>query len=105
MPTTRKHLSNAQRQRAYRVRQQTARVTEFQAKGLLPRTSIPSMPSTARWNALIQMAQDLLGTAPREMEAYRDDRSEAWQESVKGESLQEILDRLDEALDSLAENR
>jgi hypothetical protein len=38
-----------------------------------------------------------------EMESYRDDRSDSWQESDKGEAFQEAIDCIDEALDSLAD--
>jgi hypothetical protein len=49
------------------------------------------------------MASDLLAAARQEMENYRDDRSEAWQESEKADELQETIDSLDQALDCLAE--
>jgi hypothetical protein len=103
MPTPRKHLSNAKRQRAYRERQNSARIAQIRAKGLPPSAPIATMPSTVRWSALIQMAQDLLRTAHQEMESYRDDRSEIWQGSDRGEAFQGTIDRIDEALDCLAE--
>lgn len=103
MPAPRKHLSNAQRQRAYRERQNSARTAQIQAKGLPPSAPIPTMPSTARWNALVQMAHDLLRAAHQEMEAYRGDRSDIWQESEKGETFQLNLESIGQAIDCLAE--
>jgi len=103
MPTPRKHPSNAQRQSAYRERQRATRIAGLRAKNLPPAAPIPTMPSNARWSALTRMAQDLLKAARKEMESYRDERSEAWQESQRAEALQETIDRIDEALDCLAE--
>jgi hypothetical protein len=103
MPAPRKHTSPAQRQRAYRARQSAARLSEVRAKGLPQAAPIPTMPSAARWRAMIQMANNLLEAARQEMETYRDDRSEAWQESEKGEEFQETIDSLDGAIDCLAE--
>jgi hypothetical protein len=101
MPTPRKHSDRAHRQRAYRERQKSARITEIRAKGLPPTAQIPTMPSTARWKAIIQMASGLLSTARQEMETYWEDRSDTWQESDKGEAFQENIDRIAEALDTL----
>jgi hypothetical protein len=38
-----------------------------------------------------------------EMEAYRDERSDTWQESERGEAFQERLDAVTELLDGLDE--
>jgi hypothetical protein len=38
-----------------------------------------------------------------EMGAYRDDRSEQWQESEKGETFQEIIDQVDTARAAIEE--
>ena len=103
MPTPRKHSDRGQRQRAYRQRQQAVRTAEIRSKGLPAHAPIPAMPSTARWNALTHLAQELLRTARMEMETYRDDRSDTWQESHKAADLQENIDRIDEALGCLAE--
>jgi len=66
-----------------------------------PAAAIPTMPSIARWNALIEMAENLLGAVIQEMESYRDDRSEVWQEGDKGEAFQTTLDLVSEALSSV----
>ena len=98
MTSPRKHASPANRQSAYRQRQKLAIAQLRRAKGLPPSASLGTMPSTARWNALIQTAADLLKTVESEMETYRDERSETWQESEKGEEFQDRLDRVAEAL-------
>ena len=97
MPTPRKHRDRAERQRAYRQRQQAARVAEIRSKNLPPVAPISSMPSGARWNALIHLALVLLRTVHEEMQTYHDDRSEAWQESEKGEAFLETIERLEDA--------
>jgi hypothetical protein len=57
------------------------------------------MPSTARWRALAKQAQTILNTLHSEMEDYRDERSEEWQESEKADAFQEVVDRVAEALE------
>ena len=98
MPSPRKHASPANRQSAYRQRQKDAITALTRAKGIPSPASLATMPSKARWNALIQTAADLLKSLEAEMETYRDERSETWQESEKGEEFQERLDRVEEAL-------
>jgi hypothetical protein len=101
MPTPRKYASPAQRQLAYRKRQEAARIADTCAKGIPSAAAIPTMPSSARWNALIEMAKSLLGAVEQEMGDYRDDRSEVWQEGEKGEAFQATLDLVTDALTSV----
>jgi DsbC/DsbD-like thiol-disulfide interchange protein len=101
MPALRKHASPAKRQLAYRQRREAGRIAELRAKGVPPAAAIPTMPSAARWNALIEMAQGMLGAAIQEMEDYRDERSEAWLAGEKGEAFQATLDLVNEALASV----
>jgi len=77
MPETKKHLSNAARQRAYRCRQNAARRAEQAAKGL------PALAS--------------------EMQDYADDRSEQWQDSDKSQAFQEALELVEAARDAAQE--
>jgi ABC-type Fe3+ transport system substrate-binding protein len=100
MPFPRKHANHAQRQRAYILRQKAAQAAAIKAKNMPAGSAIPTMPSTARWKALSRQAQTILQTLKDEMEAYRDERSEAWQESDKADAFQEAVDRVDEALES-----
>ena len=103
MPPPRQHNTNAERQAAYRQRQAEARRHEQKAKGLPAAPPIPTMPSMARWRALHEQARASLQTMFEEMEAYRDERSEQWQEGEKGVAFQEMLDRVEEAFSSVDE--
>jgi len=98
MPSPRKYANHAQRQRAYILRQKTAQAAAMKAKNMPAASAIPTMPST--WKALGRQAQTILQTLKDEMEAYRDERSEAWQESDKADDFQEAIDRVEEALES-----
>ena len=101
MPAPRKHASPAKRQLAYRQRREAARIADTHAKGIPLTAAIPTMPSTARWNALIDMTKSLLGAVQKEMEDYRDDRSETWQEGEKCEDFQATIDLVADALASV----
>jgi len=103
MPETKKHLSNAARQRAYRCRQNAARRAEQAAKGLPALAAIPTMPSLGRWRALRANAVKLLETLASEMQDYVDDRSEEWQDSDKAQAFQEALDLVEAARDAAQE--
>jgi hypothetical protein len=101
MAPPRRYPDHAARQRAYRARQVEARLVEQQARGLPPAPPLPTMPSRARWHALLAHARLSLETARDEMQTYYDDRSAAWQEGERAATLQEHLDALDQALDAL----
>ena len=101
MPRPQKHQDPAARQRAYRQRTKLARTKAPTLNGLPAPTSLSSMPSTKRWNELRRVAEAAMQTLFDEMESYRDERSEAWQEGDKAEAFQEILDKVEEALDAI----
>jgi hypothetical protein len=101
VPTPRKYASRAVRQRAYRARCEEARIQALKAKNMPPAGPIPAMPSQTRWKALIREAAAILRTVQEEMESYRDERSEAWQESERAEAFQERIDRLEEACEGI----
>jgi hypothetical protein len=101
MAQQRHYPDNAAKQRAYRVRQAQARCTEQESKGLPAAPSLPTLPSRARWQALLAHARLFLETARDEMQSYYDDRSEAWQQSGRAAALQDQLDSLGQALDEL----
>src|SRR5216683_8357206 len=98
MPQQRQHADAAAKQRAYRARQAQARRDELQARGLPPAPPIPTLRSRARWHALLDQARLSLARARDEMQAYYDDRSEAWQEGERAATLQERLDTLGQVL-------
>jgi hypothetical protein len=101
MPQQRIHSTSADRQRAYRQRQTEARATERQEKGLPPLPTIPTLPGERRWAASIAQARALVEQTRDEMQAYFDDRSEHWQESERGETLQERIEALETVLSDL----
>ncbi len=101
MPQQRRHQDNAAKQRAYRARQAQARCAEQQAKGLPPVAPLPTLPSRSRWQALLTQAQLALQTARDEMQAYYEDRSEAWQVGERAAALAEQIDQLGVVLDEL----
>ena len=106
MAQQRQHPDNAAKQRAYRARQADARRAELQARGLPPTAPIPTLPSRAGYpragvHALLAQARLSLETARDEMQAYHDDRSEAWQQGERAAALQDHLDALAQLLDDL----
>jgi hypothetical protein len=102
MPQERRYQDNAAKQRAYRARQAQARRAEQQAKGLPPAPPLPTLPSRLRWQALLAQAQLALETAHDEMQAYFEDRSEAWQQGERAATLVEQIDQLEVVLAELA---
>ena len=98
MPTPRKYATHAARQAAYRARLRTRQeedVTDATARRL------PAAPGARRWTALLTQARGLLETVTDEMAAYATARTDAWQESERGEAFQERCERLDEVLSLL----
>lgn len=101
MPTPKKHKSNAQRQAAYRKRQELARHAERQQEGLPPLPVISTMPGTRRWTRMLEHARTLIETVKQEREDYYDERSESWQESDRGYDFQQNTEALDTAIDAI----
>jgi hypothetical protein len=99
MPTPRKHSSAAEKQRAYRQRQEHAHRELLAAKGLPPLPVIPTMPGERRWAAMLEQTKATLRTMLDEMQAYQDERSEEWQESDRGEALRERIAALEAIAD------
>lgn len=102
MAPPRRYPDAAAKQRAYRARQAQARRAEQATTGLPPTAPLPTLPSWARWRALIAQAQGLLQTAVEEMTSYGDERSEAWQESARAEELREQIAALEQILEDVA---
>ncbi len=101
MPQPKTHASAAARQAAYRKRCEQARRAALVAKGLPSLPAIASLPGWKRWNASFEAAQELIENTLDEMREYYDDRSEAWQESDRGDEHQERISTVEEALDAL----
>ena len=103
MSQQREYPDNAAKQRAYRARQTQARRADQQAKGLPPAPALPTLPSRARWQALLAQARLFLETARDEIQAYYDDRSETWQQGERAALLQDQLDSLGQTIDDLGQ--
>jgi hypothetical protein len=88
MPQPKQHASAAARQAAFRVRREQARQADLARKGLPALPPISSMPGWPRWKASFQAAQQLMAASLSEMQDYFDERSETWQESLRGEEHQ-----------------
>lgn len=101
MPTPRKHANAAARQAAFRVRRERARKEDLKEKGLPPLPRLSTVPGNARWTKILERAAVLLSTVVDERDAYRDDRSEAWQESERAETFQEITDAISAIFDDV----
>jgi len=101
MPQARRYPDHAARQRAYRARQTQARLTEQHAKGVPPAAPIPTLPSRARWGALLAHARVFLEMARDELQAYTEARSDQWQESDQAALLAEQLDGVEQVLADL----
>jgi hypothetical protein len=103
MPQVRKYATRAEQQVAYRKRCEQARKAELARKGLPSLPAIATLPGWPRWNASLKAAQELLTCTLDEMQDYYSDRSEAWQESERGEEHQERIASLETVIDSLGE--
>ena len=101
MPQPRKHADHAARQAAYRARCERARQEQMNQRGLPSLPAIATLPGTPRWNAALQSVRCLLEQVSQEMEAYYEDRSEAWQESERGESFAESQEAITSLLHEL----
>jgi hypothetical protein len=97
MPTPRRYASHAQRQAAYRKRQADAHKEKVTA-GIPPLPGVPTIPGWPRWNAMTQRILLLLISMKEEMQDYYDQRSEAWQESERGEAMTQRLQAVEEAV-------
>lgn len=103
MPEIRKYQTNAQRQAAYRQRARQARDRQLAQRGLPPLPAIQVLPGHARWKMALRHAATLVEATTDEMAEYYEERSEAWQESERGEMFADRLSAAQELLSSLDE--
>ena len=103
MPQPKVHASAAERQAAFRARTEQARQAELATKGLPPLPVIPSIPGWPRWNATFKLAHALMEGAVSELLEYFDDRSDAWQQSERGEDHQDRITSAEAVLEALSE--
>ena len=95
MPTPRKYATNANRQAAYRARCATSLAA--------PLPVAPVTPGARRWAVLIGQAHGLLTTVADEMATYWEARSDAWQDSERGDAFTERIEALETVLDQLGD--
>jgi hypothetical protein len=70
------------------------------------RSALSNVPSEKRWRVLVESALDGLSTVNDEMDDYGSERSDAWQESERGERFAERMLAITEmvaALETLIE--
>jgi len=101
VPQLRKYATRADQQASYRSRRALSERALLATKGLPPLQAIPTLPSTARWSAMLAQAHLLLCAASDEMQSYHDDRSEQWQDSPKAEEMLARLEALQDTIDQL----
>ena len=101
MPQKRIYSSNAERQRAYRLRvQQTSPAWEMGA--ILPdRSPLPNVPSEKRWRVLIDSALKDVLKVEEEMDDYGTERSDTWHESEKAGRFTERMLAVSEVREAL----
>lgn len=100
MPQPRRYPDHAARQRAYRARQQRA---QQETTSLPPLPTLSTVPARARWQVLLQRAQQDLTLVQAEMQAYWDARSAAWQEGERSTAMADELEQVALVLDDLTE--
>jgi hypothetical protein len=102
MARMRRYATNSERQAAYRSRQQESGTPPLYLPALAP---LSTVPSTARWRSALDLATRLLQAVSEEMQAYSDQRSEAWHEGERAETLHENLDQVNEMLGQIDDLR
>jgi hypothetical protein len=91
-------LTPAQKQAAYRDR------LRLRALGQLPDSPAPcNIPAEKRWSAALSQALRLIEQTRDEIQAYADDRTEDWQESERGEAMQERIESLSSIIDEITD--
>jgi hypothetical protein len=94
--------TNTDRQRAFRQRQRDAKAAAL-VTGAPAAPQIATIPGIARWTTLHEQARRAIETMRDEMEAYKSDRSEQWQDSEKGAAFEDMIDRAAELLAAVEE--
>ena len=102
MARMRRYATNAERQAAYRSRQEEAAVPPLYLPALAPLSTVPSI---ARWRIAIDLAARSLQAVSEEMQAYSDQRSAAWHEGDSAETHHENLDQVNDLLGQIDDLR
>ena len=102
MARMRRYATGAERQAAYRSRQKEALLPPLYLPAL---AALSTVPSTGRWRVALDLAARLLTNIAEEMQAYSDDRSEAWHEGSNAEAFHDNLERVTDAQQQLDDLR
>jgi hypothetical protein len=105
MARPRQYADPAAKQRAYRARVAREREQARGAPGPPVSRTVSGGTGEGRWRALLAEAEATLARVCEEMEGHFEARSEAWQESERGERLQERVEAIQDALERLGEAR
>ena len=95
MPAAKKYESVAQKQAAYRLRCK-------ERKGALGNT-VAEDPGRKSWKAILRSALSLVEQTSEQMQGYYDARSEAWQDSERGQAFTEAMESVADAAEALRE--
>ena len=95
MPAAKKYENAAQKQAAYRLRCK-------ERKGALGN---PGPEDTGRksWKTMLRSALSLIEQTSEQMQGYYDARSEAWQNSERGQAYTEAMESRADAAEALRE--
>jgi len=100
VPQPKRYKDPAARQKAYRLRLQS-RFASLCPKPLPKGPSIAALPSSSRWRAMQEEAARLLADLLPEMQDYRDQRSERWQESDRAQEFEERIAQLESIISDI----
>jgi hypothetical protein len=95
MPTAKKYESAAEKQAAYRLRCKERKRTLADP--------VPTAPGRKSWKAMLGRALSLVEQTSEQMQGYYDARSEAWQDSDRGETFIEMMESVVDAAEALRE--
>jgi hypothetical protein len=105
VPQSRKYLSDAERQAAFRRRRSNSVAALQAAKGLAPLPAIATIAGWQRWRQLLEQIDQALNEAHAQMESYSDARSQEWQDSDKADEFAERVAAVEELIDHVTECR
>jgi hypothetical protein len=98
MPRMRRYATSAERQAAYRARQQEAQMPPVYLPAL---AALSTIPSKGRWKMAVDLAARLMQNVAEEMQTYSEERSEKWHEGDTADTFHERLDQVSEIQEQL----
>ncbi len=103
MAQPRQYENGADRQAACRKRRKQTEALRLPATGLPALPGVATTPGWGRWRKAMAQIEALMTVVEAEMEIYRAERSERWQESESAEEFQERLDALRNAIEQVTD--